>query len=130
MKKPSGSSQQINDLLNSGIGFVVSGFDLAVRHVFSIGLKVEPAVGERAAELFVEEQKQQGNLNALISEPIGVPAAIAFNQPMGLEFSQIITELSQAVLLGRQMEGGEDSLMDLLGGPTRDSGSGVKQNFH
>ena len=115
MKSESGSGQQINNLLNCGIRFVISCFNLAVGLVFLIWHMVEPAIGKGSAELFVEEQKQRGNLNALVGEPVNVSPAIAFDHPMGLEFSKIIAELRQAVLLCGQVEGSEDRFMNLLG---------------
>ena len=59
--------KQIDDLLNGFVGAVVGGFELAGRLVMGVGTAVEAAVGERAAEPFVEEQKEQRNL-----DPFGV----------------------------------------------------------
>src|SRR5207253_16713 len=64
--------QQIDDLLNGVVGAVVGGFELAGRLVMGVGAVVEAAVGERAAEAFVEEQKKQGDLNPLGGETVGV----------------------------------------------------------
>ena len=49
--------------MNGVVGAVVGGFELAGWLVMGIGAVVEAAVGERAAEAFVEEQKKQGDLN-------------------------------------------------------------------
>ena len=57
--------EEIDDLLNSFIGAVVGGFELAGRLVMRVGAVVEAAVGEWAAESFVEEQEEQRNLNPL-----------------------------------------------------------------
>ena len=61
--RPGSGSQQIDDLLNGFIGAVVGGFELAGGLVMGVGAVVEAAVGERAAEAFVEEQKKQGDLD-------------------------------------------------------------------
>jgi hypothetical protein len=47
--------------LNGFVGAVVRGFELARRLVLGVGLVVEAAVGEGAAEAFVEEEKEEGN---------------------------------------------------------------------
>jgi hypothetical protein len=51
--------EQIDDVLDGRVGLVVSGFEFAVGAVRWVGLMVETAVGERAAEALVEEQEQQ-----------------------------------------------------------------------
>ena len=61
----SSGGEQIDDLLNGVVGAVVGGFELAGRLVLGVGAVVEVAVGEWAAKPFVEEQKEQGNLNPL-----------------------------------------------------------------
>ena len=53
--------QQIDDLLNGFVGAVVGGFELAGRLVMRVGAVMEAAVGERAAEALVKEQKEQGD---------------------------------------------------------------------
>jgi hypothetical protein len=42
---------------------VVGGFEFAGRLVLGAGAVVEAAIGERAAQPFVEEEKEQRNLN-------------------------------------------------------------------
>ena len=48
--------EQIDDLLNGVVGVVVGGFELAGRLVMGVGAVVEAAIGERAAQPFVEEE--------------------------------------------------------------------------
>ena len=66
------SGEKINDLLDGFVGAVVGGFELAAWLVVDVWLVMEAAVGEGAAEAFVEEEKEEGNLGALRSETIGV----------------------------------------------------------
>ncbi len=47
--------KQVNDVLDRFVGLVVGCFQFAVRTVLWIGFVVKPAVGQRAAELLVEE---------------------------------------------------------------------------
>ncbi len=49
--------EQINDFLNRLVGFVVSGFEFTVRAMGSMGLLMETAMGQGAAEALVEEQE-------------------------------------------------------------------------
>src|SRR4029077_7627035 len=48
---------------------------------------------------------------------------------MPLEFAQIVAQLAQAVSSPGEMEGGEDRLMNLLGGPTAHRGAAVQKNL-
>jgi transposase len=59
---------------------VVGGFELAGRLVMGVGAVVEAAVGERAAEPFVEEQEEQRNLDAFRGETVGVAGSVALEQ--------------------------------------------------
>jgi hypothetical protein len=72
--------QQIDDLLNGLVGAVVGGFELAGGLVMGVGAVMEAAVGERAAEPFVEEQKEQRDLNPFGGEPVGVAGAVTLQQ--------------------------------------------------
>jgi len=49
--------------LNGYVGAVVGGFELTGRLVLGVGAVMEAAIGERAAQPFVEEEKEQRNLN-------------------------------------------------------------------
>ena len=57
--------QQIDDMLNSPVGFVVGAFEFAVWLVSGIRLVMESAVGQGTTQTFVEEQKQKCDLDAL-----------------------------------------------------------------
>jgi hypothetical protein len=73
--------QQADDLLNGLVGAVVGGFELAGGLVMGVGAVMEAAVGERAAEPFVEEQKEQPDLNPFGGEPVGVAGAVTLHPP-------------------------------------------------
>jgi hypothetical protein len=47
--------QQFDNLIDGLVGPVVGGFELTVWTMFCVGLVVEVAVGEWAAQTFVEE---------------------------------------------------------------------------
>ena len=59
---------------------MVGGFELAGRLMMGVGAVMEAAVGERAAETFVEEQKEQRNLNPLGGETVGIAGAVTLQQ--------------------------------------------------
>ena len=90
---------------------------------------VEAAVGEWAAEAFVEKEKEQGNLNALRSETVGVAGRVTLHQPVALELAQIVAELVQAVGAVGEVEGGEDGVVDLLGRPAGDLSAAMQEDF-
>ena len=79
--------QQIYDILNRFVGFVVSGFEFAVGAVRWGGLVVETAVGQRPAEALVKEQKQEPDLDAFGGELVSIAGAIAFQQAVALQLS-------------------------------------------
>jgi hypothetical protein len=58
---------------------------------------VKAAVGKGTTQALMEEQKQYGDLNTLQGEVVGVTVAVAFQQPVPLELSQIVAELVEAV---------------------------------
>ena len=89
--------KEIDDLLNGFVGAVVGGFELAGRLVMGVGAMVEAAVGERAAEPFVKEQEEQGDLDAFGGEAVGVAGAVTLQQAVGFELAQVVAELVQAV---------------------------------
>ena len=76
---------------------------------------VEAAVGERTAEPFVEEEKEQRDLDAFWGEAVGVAGSISLQQAMAFEFTQVVAQLVDAVASVGELEGGDDGLMDLLG---------------
>jgi hypothetical protein len=54
--------------LDGVVGAVVGGFEFAGRLVLGVGTMVEAAIGERAAQAFVEEQEEERDLNAFGGE--------------------------------------------------------------
>ena len=92
--------------MNGVVGAVVGGFELAGWLVMGIGAVVEAAVGERAAEAFVEEQKKQGDLNPLGGETVGVAGAVTLQQPVALQLAQVVAQLVEAVGAVGEVEGG------------------------
>ena len=80
--------KQIDDLLDGFVGAVVSGFQFARRLVMTGDRPVvEAAVGEWTAEPFVEEEKEQRNLDAFWGEAVGVAGSIPLQQAVTFEFA-------------------------------------------
>ena len=59
-------------MLDGSVGTVIGGFEAAVGLVAGVGLVVEAAVGEGAAEAFVKEEEEQCDLASFWSEPVGI----------------------------------------------------------
>ena len=78
---------------------MVGGFQLTVS-ALRVGFVVEAAVGQRAAESLVKEQKEQRDMHAFGGETVGVATAIALQQAVAFEFAQVVAELVQPILLG------------------------------
>ena len=90
---------------------------------------VEPAVGQRTAETFVEEPEQERGWEAFSRKAVGVTATVALEQPVTFEFAQILAELVQPVGIGRKLEGGEDGGVNLFGSTTADGIASVQENL-
>src|SRR5438105_8324895 len=94
-----------------------------------VGAVVEAAVGERAAEAFVEEQKKQGDLNPLGGKTVGVAGAVTLQQPVALQLAQVVAQLVEAVGAVGEVEGGEDGMVDLLGRPAADVTAAMQEDI-
>ena len=57
--------QEVDDPLDGGVGAVIGGFEPAVRTMLRVRPVMEAAVGERAAQALVEEEEEEGILDAL-----------------------------------------------------------------
>lgn len=49
---------------------------------------------------------------------------------MGFELAEVVTELGEGIVLGGELEGRKDSLMDLSRAPSAELGTAVEQDFH
>lgn len=58
-------SKQVNAVLDDIVGFVVVGFQVAIWFACRVVARMESAIGERAAEVLVEEQEEQRDVNTL-----------------------------------------------------------------
>ena len=58
----SSGGEEFDDIFNRFVGAVIGGFETALGPVLRIGAMVEAAVGERSAQPFVEQQKEQCDL--------------------------------------------------------------------
>jgi len=123
------SSEHIDNPLNGFVGAVVGGFEATVWRVVGIRAVVEAAVGDRPTEPFMEEQEQQSDLDTFRGETVSVTGTVTLDQSMPLEFAQVVAQLVRAVSSLGEMEGSEDGLVDLLGGPTADVSAAVQENL-
>jgi hypothetical protein len=113
-------------LLDCLVGLVISKLEFAVWRAGRVGLMVEAAVSEGTAESFMEEQKQERNVNAFGGESVGVAAAIALRKAMAFQLPQIVAELVESVCFRRQLKRSEDCLVNLFGRPAA-NGTAVMQ---
>jgi hypothetical protein len=77
----------------------------------------------------VEEQEEERNVNAFGRQAVSVSAAIAFQQAVPFEFAQIIAELVQSVCFRGKLEGDDDGLVNLFGGPAPDGSAVMQENL-
>jgi hypothetical protein len=117
-------------LVDGAVGLVVGGFDLG-QWCGGLGWAVvEEAVGKRATDALVEKDEEQSGAGALVSEAIGVAAALSLQQCVSFEFAQVVAQLGKGITGGGEAEAGEDGLMDLGGAPSQDLGAGMQQHLH
>lgn len=76
---------------------MIGGLQFAVWTMLRIGLVVKPAVGQGTTQAFVKKQEEQGHLDTLLRESIGIASAIAFEQAVPFQFAQIVAKLVQSV---------------------------------
>ena len=69
--------KQINDSLNGGVSFVVSGLEVGGRCVELGRCAVKESVSEGATDTLVKEDEHQGNADAFIGQAIGIMLALA-----------------------------------------------------
>ncbi len=93
-----------------------------------VWLSVKQAVGQRAADALVEKDKYQSCFQPLVGKPVKITSALALQQSMGFEFSQIIAQLSEGVVFEIVSTG--DQLKDVGGAPSRHLSATMEQNFH
>jgi hypothetical protein len=62
----------------------VGGFEAAVGSVLGLGLMMKAAVGEKSAQPFMKEEKEQGDLNSFRGEAVGVAGSVTLQQGMAL----------------------------------------------
>jgi hypothetical protein len=122
-------SQQIDDVLDGCVGAVVGGFEPAGWLMEGDGAVVESAMCERAAEPLVEEEEEQGNLDALLCETVGVSGSITLQQTMTFELAQVIAQLIEAVASVGEVKAGEDGLVDLFGSPAAEVSAAVQEDL-
>ena len=108
---------------------MICGFEFAVWFAGRVGLVVESAVGERSAKALVEEEEEEGDVNALGGQAVSVAGAIALEQAVSFEFAEVIAELVESVMVARKLEGGEDCLVNLVGRPSADGTAVMQQNL-
>lgn len=120
--------QKVDDFLNGVISFAICGLQFAVYRECWVWLSVKQAVSQRAADALVEKDKHQSCFQPLIGKPVKITSALALQQSMSFEFSQIIAQLSEGVVFEIVSTG--DQLMDVGGAPSRHLSATMEQNFH
>jgi len=119
----------VNNVFDGLVGFVICGFEFAVRAAVRIGLVMEAAVGERATEALVEEQEQERDVNAFSGQAVGVTAAITLQEAVPFELAQVVPELVEAVLFRGKLECCDDGIVNLFGGPPSDGTAVMQENL-
>jgi hypothetical protein len=57
--------------------------------VLGLGLMMKAAVSEGAAQPFMKEEKEQGDLNSFRGEAVGIGGNVTLQQGMAFELAQI-----------------------------------------
>ena len=91
---------------------------------------MKEAVGKRTAHTLMEEDEHKADLDALVSEAVGIVMGIAHNQSPRFHFSKVVAELGKEIGSFGQSVGLEDSLVKRGGGEALDLVGGMEQGFH
>ena len=67
-------------MLDSLVGAMIRGFQLAGRTMMVNGAVIEAAMGERTAEPFMEEEEEQGHLDPFRGEAVGISGSVPLQQ--------------------------------------------------
>ena len=84
---------------------------------------------DRPVNAFTEERHEQSGFLAGSGEAVGITAAIAFQQAMGSQLAQIITQLTQGISFGIQLKAGTDGRKQLPRGPGRQTVTLTQKDF-
>ena len=95
----------------------VGGSDLAASLRHFCGCRPEQAAGQRAADAFVKQQKQQRYRDALGSQAIAVTVAETFEQPVSFQLAQVLAQLPQRAGLLGEAVGLQDRFLHLAAAP-------------
>ena len=88
---------------------------------------VKEAIGEGAAELFMEEHEQEGDLGSFLGEPVGIAFAVAFQQSVRFQFAEIVAKLIESVSVGSDSEGSKHGGVDVFCSPDTHRCAAVQQ---
>jgi hypothetical protein len=66
------------------------------------------------------EKEEECDVNAFGGEVASAAGAITVKQAVSFELAEVIAELVESVMLGRDLEGGDDCLVNLVGRPFAD----------
>jgi len=90
----------------------------------------EEAKPQRTVKAFAQLDQPDAQLGSFAGEAIGVAFGDAFDQAVEAKFAYIVAELSQGVILGFEILGIQDCLMQLSGGPFAEVAAGsLHQEF-
>jgi len=97
----------VDEVLNGSIGFFIGDLDFGRGLGAACGCApvMEQAVGQRAADVLVEEGEEGRHTDSFQDKAIGIALAYAFEQAVAFQLAQVITELIQGVGLGGNREG-------------------------
>src|SRR5439155_9210376 len=124
------SSEKLDNLLDGPVRFSISSLDSGCGFEVRLWRFVKEAVGQRAADSLVEENKHESGLVALFSQTVGVAFSVALQQAMVFQLANVVTELGQGVIVSLEMERLQDGLVNVSGAPAGNLGSRVKQHLH
>jgi len=108
---------------------VISGFKFAVGPVLGVGLVVKTAICQGSAEALVEEQEQESDVDTFSREAVGIASTVALDKAMTFELAEVVAELVESVSFGGKLEGGDRSLVDLLGDPAANAVASMREKL-
>jgi len=87
---------------------VIGGFEFAAWSARRVRFVMQADVGKPSAQALVGEQKEQRYVNAVGRQAVNVAAAVSLRQRLAFQLAQIVTELVESIIFGRELESGEE----------------------
>ena len=109
---------------------MISSFDVNGRSRAASGFVVKQGVSQGAADSLVKQDEHGTDADSVFGEPVGVVVVYPLQEAVAFHLAEVVTELIEGVVLGREGKSRLQGLPDVDGTPTGYLWAAVEQHFH